>query len=91
MNDPVFFINRLQAEARDLGLLTMWTIYDHPSDYPEHWVARCHVSGAGGSSPTVHTIRGKTLRVLQLVMRQAGLTPLPRDETDDAKIVETWL
>lgn len=92
MNDPVAFINTLQIEARDLDLLTMWTVYDHPTDYPDHWVARCFAVGKGGGpTATAHVIRSKTLRALQLVLRNAGLTPLQRSDGDDANIVETWL
>jgi len=90
--DPVALIHRLQIEARDRDALLMFTVYDHPLDFPDSFVARCFAMSRGAEPvPTAHVIRGKSLTVLRMVLRYAGLTPLARNDGDDPKIVETWL
>jgi hypothetical protein len=71
--------------------LIMWTIFDHPSDYPNNFVAReCHVMQDGkrvwGSfmlCPHIEPIREQ--------MRLAGLTCIGRQPEDDPVIIEVWL
>jgi hypothetical protein len=67
--------------------LSIWVIYDHPSDYPDDFVARRWE----GETATRDIILGKSLGMLRLAMRRKYLTCLPRYKDDDPVIVETWL
>lgn len=67
----------------------MWTVYDHPRDYPEHYVARCF-RVRGGSDATEHALVTKSLPQLRKVLQAAGLTCLTRSDKDEPQIVETW-
>jgi hypothetical protein len=90
-NDPAQWIAHLQWQAAQDGKLSMWTVYDHPSDYPEEFVARQHVSDAGSSRPTPNAFRTRRLETMRMILQIAGLVPMARDPGDDKKIVETWL
>lgn len=67
--------------------LQIWTIYDHPKDMPDVFVARLHV----GLTPTDQTIVADDLDTIRRRLRNKGYTRLPRQEADDPVIVETWL
>src|SRR5258708_31588843 len=70
--------------------LSMYTIYDHPLDYPDHFVVRRWEIGASTTTPTDDVQLARTLEgARQLV--PVGCAPLPRHEADDATIVETWV
>jgi len=53
----------------DRALLEMWVIYDHPSDHPNGFIARKHVSGAVDgvsiSGATMETLDAPTLDELR--------------------------
>ena len=69
-------------------MLATWTIYDHPTDFPDHYVAREFVDG----KPTESFIQGSELDTIrQILIADFGLTCIPRDPTDDPVIVETWV
>jgi hypothetical protein len=70
--------------------LVLWVVYDHPSDYPEDWVARQHVIGIAGSQPTDRTMIG-SLESIRAALRRSGFVQIDRSETDDPVIVESWL
>lgn len=69
--------------------LSMWTIYDHPLDYPSSYVARrLEVHG----SRIVHTqdvIIGPTLEAVRSCL-PSGLYGMERAPEDDPVIVEVW-
>lgn len=71
-------------------LLCMWTIYDHPRDYPNEYVAREWVIDVA-PRPTGKVITCKYINVLRLEFEERGLVRLPRDPSDDLLIVETWV
>jgi hypothetical protein len=72
--------------------LALWTIYDHPRDYPNHFVARKFVVGASGSMVvTSEVIVADEANALRQIMLKRGLTCLSRDPRDDPKILETWI
>jgi len=75
--------------------LPMWTVYDHPTDYPDSFVARKYLITGGEvafatnevvTAPSITAIRKAVQDVMPYV-----LTCLPRDDSDDSKIVECWL
>jgi hypothetical protein len=83
---------KLNSEARDRGELAMWTVYDHPQDFPDRFVARLFVVGKGGEMITTpELVVTYELEVLREIFRDAFLTCLARAEQDDPVIMETWL
>ena len=72
--------------------LAMWTIYDHPSDYPNNFVARKFVIG-DGSEPVItkEMMVCPSLTAIREMLAELGLSCITRSEDDDPKIVETWL
>lgn len=71
--------------------LTMWTIYDHPSDFPDGYIARRWEVTAGVTAATSDTLVNSDLEPLREEMLARGLHRLHRDTNDDPTIVETWL
>jgi hypothetical protein len=71
--------------------LPMWVVYDHPSDYPEHYVARQHIVGIDGEEPTDRMMASFTLDSIRTELADLGLICVTRSEGDDPVIVETWL
>lgn len=66
--------------------LAIWVIYDSPIDLPERFVARKWLL----DRPTGELLQSKTLDGLRSKLPR-GLTRLPRDPSDDVKIVESWI
>lgn len=67
--------------------LPMWTIYDHPSDYPRHYVVRATI--VGRSVPSERVQLADTLEEARALVPD-GLFCLARSPGDDPVIVETW-
>lgn len=68
-------------------MLSIWTIYDHPRDYPDGYVARRFEL----DRPTRDAIVGWSLRELRSLFADLGLGRIARHPSDDPVIVETWL
>lgn len=75
----------------DTDFLSMWTVYDHPTDYPEGFIARRWAIGKGTMTATAEVMLSADLDGIRDAMTGLGLTPLPRQDGDDPCIVETWL
>lgn len=72
----------------------IWIIYDHPSDFPDVFLARRWEQTKIGFMPSEHTIMGTTLEEVRNGIDKAthGLCLVPRSSPiDDHKIVEVWL
>jgi hypothetical protein len=70
--------------------LSIWTVYDHPRDYPNSWVARRFEISNKGVGITREMFLADTLEELRVLL-PVGLVRLNRQASDDPKIVETWL
>ena len=70
--------------------LTMWIVYDHPTDYPHHFVARKWLINRHGQHYTEEMLFSDTLEGLHAQL-PPGFECLPRDPSDFPKIVEVWL
>jgi len=70
----------------DQNLLDIWTVYDHPGDYPEHYVTRRWELTAPKECYLF-----ETLEAVRAFLSQKGLSRLERCEQDDPKIIETWI
>jgi len=73
-------------------VLTGWTIYDHPSDRPDCFIARRWIvmRSYNDPVPTRDVLTATTLDELRRLL-PPGLTCLPRYLNDDPKIVEVWI
>lgn len=72
----------------------IWTIYDHPKDHPEGFIARKWWCPAdfGDLIPTSDTETGFTLEEVRRFVKDHGVTKcFPRDPLDDPVIVEGWI
>jgi hypothetical protein len=75
----------------DTTSLVMWVVYDHPTDFPNTFVARRFSITARGAVPSDDVIVSPDLDGIRLVLAADGLTSLSRSDGDDPIIVETWL
>lgn len=74
------------------GHVEMWTVYDHPTDYPDVFIARRTMIYSGGTTVmTGDTVTTVTLTDIRREMKSRGLARIPRWEDDDPKIVEVWI
>jgi len=71
--------------------LILWTVYDHPSDYPHNFVARKFLVDDKGSTPTHAVIVADSIDCIRRQLVLWGLTCLTRSRDDDPNIVETWI
>jgi hypothetical protein len=80
-----------QSEAHTRGVLNMWTVYDHPRDFPDSHVARRFECGGGTEPvPTRDVVKGE-LPAIREAFARCGLVCLTRNDGDEPQIVETWL
>lgn len=80
----------MSKSSLDDDPLSMWTVYDHPRDYPDVFVARRFEITRGLSGPTNDMFTADTLDELRRLL-PPGLFCLLREPDDDPKIVETWI
>lgn len=71
--------------------LSLWTVYDRPSDFPNCIVARRHEVTPDGHGPTGDLEFFTSLENVAERFAAAGFVRLPRQPDDDPVIVETWL
>ena len=71
--------------------LSIWVVYDHPKDYPEHYVARRWVTSAFGAVATDDVLLNSSLERIHEIFDSRGLVRMHRYPDDDEKIVETWI
>lgn len=69
--------------------MMLWTIYDHPDDYPEHYVVRQYEVASGEVVAHGATLFNTLKEARASVQR--GRVSIARHLDDDPKIVETWL
>lgn len=74
----------------DDPLLSMWTIYEKPKDWPVGWVTRRWEIGPGDNLEAMEAVYCTTLDDARRCV-PPGLYRLDRDPNDDPKIVETWI
>jgi hypothetical protein len=71
------------------GKLCMWTVYEHPADSPNRYVARLFVL----DEPSEAVLVAATLEDLRRFIERVspGLICIPRQPGDEPHIVEVWL
>jgi hypothetical protein len=70
--------------------LPMWTVYDHPRDFPDGFVARKFFT-LPQVEATSQVMTSASLEDLRTTLFGWGLSCLARNDGDDPCIVETWL
>jgi hypothetical protein len=72
--------------------MSMWTIYDHPRDYPAGFVVRewFILRGQTQPVPAASGIGVDTLEEARACVPR-GLMRLPRAPHDDPAVAETWV
>lgn len=74
------------------AVLSIWTVYEHPRDYPDDFVVREHrVYPDGTTHPMPEAQRYPTLAAARAPLQARGLTPMARHPGDDPTIVEVCL
>jgi hypothetical protein len=68
----------------------MWTIFDRPADYPDHFVARKFIGVQGQCVPTNEFRFAKSLAEIRETIPW-GLMCFVRHPSDPPQVVETWL
>jgi hypothetical protein len=71
--------------------LPMWVVYDHPSDFPDQYIARQHIVGIEGNKVTDRTMGSDQLEKVRAALRNLGLVRIDRSPEDDPAIMEVWL
>jgi len=70
--------------------LAMWTVYDHPKDYPDHFIARKWLVGSKRAEPeATDEVIARLLCMRYVHCLPPGLYCLARNEEDDPVVVET--
>jgi hypothetical protein len=93
IDDPAFKILIANADAMKRGVLPMWFIYEQPLEHPDGFIARRFEVGKevpGLHGPTMDTVTGD-LETIRDIFQRAGLFRLPRADSDEPAIVETWV
>lgn len=74
------------------AVLSMWTVYERPSDYPELYVARRWDIVRHAREPvwTDDVRTAPTLEGLRALL-PPGLHCMPRQHGDEPQVVEVWL
>lgn len=76
----------------EMRILLVWTVFDHPSDWPENFVVRPHVVLRDGTvKPDPQVFLFDNLDDAREFLSEKGLTCLARHPEDDPVIVETWI
>lgn len=73
-----------------MASLTVWTIYENPSDYPGEYVARKSLVQDGDIKQTEEVFIEKTLDDVRSKL-PSHLNKIARAAEDEAQIVECWL
>lgn len=83
--------HRAHYEAERAGRLPIWSIYDHPADYPQHYAARLFLTLPGQEpEPTEYVLLHKDLDGLRDMIPPTCIKLL-RNAEDEPHIIETWL
>jgi hypothetical protein len=69
----------------------IWTIYDHPTDFPDNFVARRFEIAGPRPLITGDVLVARSLEALRAWMQSRDLFCIQRTVDDDEKIVETWV
>lgn len=73
-------------------IMRMYAIYDHPADYPEHFVVReLRLAGTTQVFGGFALFKDLLSARLWMLVNEPDMVCLARSPEDDPVIVETWL
>ena len=78
------------ASVAPVETLTMWTVYDRPTDHPDSFVARRWSIEAAGPKAEPLTLVASAIAPIRAVLDRGGFTRMPALPGDDPVILETW-
>jgi hypothetical protein len=84
------YAQMMHVSAASLGQLLIWTIHEHPKDYPDFYVARPTIIRPKTAGPMPMYLLARDLETLR-GMLPAGLTRLSRFDARDPSIIEVWV
>lgn len=79
----------LLQKSHDENDLLTWAIYDHPTDFPNHYIVRPHSSKLARPL-TVH-FQHHQLEQVRFALAQLGLVCIARTDSDPPNVLETWI
>lgn len=80
-----------EATLANTDVVTIITVYDHPSDFPFHFVVRAwYVSKDGTAHPDESCWLYQTIEDVREAIPH-WMICMPRSENDDPAILETWV
>lgn len=77
-----------------LDSLDIWSVYDHPSDYPDSFVARKTTIHKAVITVARDVLKAPTLDAIRALVQHHSpivLTRFERSPDDDPVIVECWM
>jgi hypothetical protein len=74
-------------------MLEMYTVYNHPRDYPDTFVVKKWICEAGNPpvQDTSYVFTSQSLQKCREEMQAKGLICIGRETNDDPVIEETWM
>lgn len=88
MNVSSFFDGA--AGANNLPPVELFAVYDHPKDFPEHYAVRKIFTAEEGLE-VLEWVLFQHLEAARSMLAQRGLLRVPRGDSDEPELVETWL
>jgi hypothetical protein len=77
-------------EAPTLLPVELFAVYDHPRDFPEHYAVRKLFTAEDGLRQ-LEWVLFAHLEAARSMLASRGLLCVPRGETDEPELVETWV
>ena len=81
----------INLESRAVQALSIWTVYERSSYKRSRFLARHTVVDSLGNSFDADLLVSDQLADVRAEMQRRGLSCLARVESDNVRIVETWL
>lgn len=73
------------------NVMHIWTVYDHPRDRPDAFVARRWEITPGQAQPTDDVLVSADLETIRQQLATWGFVAMLPSPEDDPAILETWL
>jgi len=72
-------------------MISVWAVYDKPTDYPDRFVARRYQIAEGETTATEDVMISTDIEIIHHFMQKLNLFRTEPFENDDKKIIEVWL
>ncbi len=85
-----FSLDRWIVTSKEEGF-SLWTVYDHPSDFPDSFVTRRSEFVKGVPITTCEIFHDESFEAIEEFLAEKGLFAMMRQEGDDPCIIATWM